>query len=313
MYKLPCWRLAVMAVLGLVSVTALAQETIVVQDKAITQCDASDSLASIEPNQPLVLIVHGCFASAQQFKALAGVYEHLGVQTACFEYDDRRGLDAVANELVQSINRLSPILDEQRLTVIAHSQGGLIARKAHAQVADRAENIDHNNIELVTISSPFNGIEASSHCGIGWLRVASLGIVDGICYLVTGAKYLDIPPQADFINQPEPLITQLQRHLLIKTDETETCRTRNSQGQCVKDDYVFSLQEQTQSKVDDSQVSTPLVVHAGHAEIVGSESVVPWKLIEVLQQQKVMPEPKEGERATFTSMVEAIYLNYPLG
>ncbi|WP_413282796.1 esterase/lipase family protein [Vibrio sp. MA40-2] len=272
----------------------------------VKRCSSDTGPLYLYPDQPLVLVVHGCRSSAGQFKALSEVYNHLGEQTACFEYDDRVSLETVSGELVDAINALSPIIGEERIVVLGHSQGGLIARRAHTQRRSDNKSLTHKNIDLVTISAPFNGINASSHCGIDWLRIASLGLVDTICYLVTGSKYLEIPPQAEFIELPGKLAKQVQSHLVIKTDEVDTCRQYEASGECLKEDYVFSLDEQKQNLVG---ISEPIIVKAGHVEIVGNEMTTPWKLINILQEHGLMMNPDDAELERFTQVVNKIYHN----
>ncbi|MGV2986074.1 esterase/lipase family protein [Vibrio sp. E150_011] len=279
-------------------------------EQTVRSCGSASEPLRLSKNEPLVLIVHGCFASEGQFKALSEVYAELGQQTACFEYDDRRRLDDVAADLIDAANTLSPVLGDQKLTVLGHSQGGLITRRAATDHDSDGKHIIHHPLEIATISAPFKGIEVASHCGTTWLRVASLGIVDAICYAVTGAKYLDIPPQAEFIETPGELVPQLDRHLIIKTDEVNTCRIQDANGQCIKDDYVFSLTEQSKSRVDRSVQGQAITVHAGHAEIVGNETVTPWKLIEVLQRYGLMATPDPSDVETFTMSVNRIYQRF---
>ncbi|MCL9773997.1 esterase/lipase family protein [Vibrio methylphosphonaticus] len=312
MEKWCCWATCTAIAVGTISSVQAEMVDLsqLFPDKTVRSCESSNKPLQLNQNEPLVLIVHGCFASEGQFRALSEVYAELGQQTACFEYDDRDRLDDVSGDLIDAINTLSPALGEQQLTVLGHSQGGLISRRAVTRHRTDGKGITHQPLEIATISTPFKGIEAASHCGINWLRVASLGVVDAICYAVTGAKYLDIPPQADFIETPGELISQLERHLIIKTDELNTCRTQNADGQCIQDDYVFSLVEQTKYKVDSSEQSQPITVHAGHAEIVGNETVTPWKLIEVLQRYGLMAKPTPSEVETFTTSVNQIYQRF---
>ncbi|GMQ48506.1 esterase/lipase family protein [Vibrio sp. 10N] len=291
-------------------ISAAVDLTTLFPEQSVKRCDNSKQPLNINREQPLVLIVHGCFASAGQFKALAGVYEHLDQQVACFEYDDRDSLERVSGELAQSINKLNTVVGGEKLTIIGHSQGGLISRRAVTADRQDGKTVTHADLELVTVSAPFNGIEASSHCGINWLRIATLGIIDGICYLVTGEKYLQIPPQTDFINYPGDLAPEVSRHLIIKTDESGTCRSNSSSGECTQDDYVFSLNEQSQLSVDNMRRSESTTVAAGHAEIVGNEVEVPWKLIETLQQFEVMARPNQAELEQFYVVVQNIYNNY---
>ncbi|MGL6314293.1 esterase/lipase family protein [Vibrio sp. WXL103] len=300
-----CWVLlasnSAVAKQGLVDVETLFP------DKQVKRCDNTSQPLLLRQDEPLVLVVHGCRSSAGQFKALAQVYEHLGEQTACFEYDDRRSLEKVSGELIDAMNTLSPIVGDERMVVLGHSQGGLITRRAHADNRQDSKTLTHDNIDIATISAPFNGIEASSHCGIGWLRIATLGIVDAICYVVAGPKYLEIPPQSSFIEQPGPLANQVRSHLVIKTDETDTCRSYSSTGQCDKDDYVFSLAEQTQHKIENSLLSETVVIDAGHVEIVGGETTTPWKLISLLQQHDLMTLPADKDKVEFIQVVNRIF------
>ncbi|WP_264874404.1 esterase/lipase family protein [Vibrio agarivorans] len=279
-------------------------------DQSVKRCGHSSESLTLKRDEPVTVIVHGCRSSAGQFKALAQVYEHLGEQTVCFEYDDRQSLDTVSGQLIDALNALSPIAGDERIIVLGHSQGGLIARRAHTQHRQDQKVLTHSHIDIATISAPFNGIDASSHCGIGWLRIASLGLVDAICYLVTGPKYLDIPPQSDFIVQPGALAPQVYSHLVVKTDETETCRTYSSSGQCIEDDYVFSLVEQTKLKIETSPRITSVVVDAGHVEIVGNDTNIPWKLISVLQENRLMKMPEEAEFESFAQAVRKIYQSF---
>ncbi|PMH44586.1 hypothetical protein BCU68_03555 [Vibrio sp. 10N.286.49.B3] len=276
-------------------------------NQEVKRCDSQPGELLLEPNQPLVLIVHGCRSSAGQFKALSKVYEHLGEQSACFEYKDRSSLDKVSGQLIDAINTLSPIVGEERIVVLGHSQGGLVTRRAH--MADRVDRktLTHSMIDIATISTPLNGINAASHCGLDWLRVASLGLVDAICYLISGSKYLEIPPQSDFISQPGQLATPVASHLIIKTNEINTCRVQSQSGTCQQDDYVFSIEEQTQAQIEKSVLSTALVVDAGHVEIVGNEITPPWKLIHVLQDNGLMKYPDGSESESFVQVVNQIY------
>lgn len=162
-------------------------------------------------------------------------------------------------------------------------------------------------MQLTTVSSPFNGIEISSHCGITPLRILSLGIVDLICYAVTGEKYQQIPPNADFIEQPGELVASVSQHLVVKTDERNSCRKENDKGECIEDDYVFSVNEQSNNQVDDG-VNTDLVtVKAGHVEIVGNGESVPTDLINILKQQKVLVDKSDINQQEQARLLQLLY------
>ncbi len=251
----------------------------------IKNCDGSP--VDIDANKPITVIVHGCFSSATKFRALADTYTEHGEQVVCFEYDDRRSLDEVSGDLIVAINMLSNIVVEQSINIVGHSQGGLISRRALIEDRQDYLTVQHKSLSLITVSAPFNGIDAANHCGIDMLRVASLGLVDVICYLATGDKYRQITSSSDFINNPGKLVPAVQSHLVVKTREENTCRVFEN-GKCIEDDYVFSLEEQTKKNIEDDQRAHVVTMNAGHVEIVGSELTTPQKLVRLFQEQGVL-------------------------
>src|SRR5690348_12336452 len=54
--------------------------------------DSPDRTLRFGASQPLHVLVHGCFGSSGQFRALAQVLAFHGQQAACFTYDDRAKL-----------------------------------------------------------------------------------------------------------------------------------------------------------------------------------------------------------------------------
>lgn len=284
----------------------LAKQTLNIE--GLKHCNnANDSRIHVNPEEPLTIIVHGCFASVGQFKTLADVYGLYDQQAICFEYDDRKSLEETSGELVSALNTLSNENPNQSLHVIGHSQGGLVARRALTADREDEKKVATKQLQLTTISSPFNGIEISSHCGVTSLRILSLGIVDLICYAVTGEKYQQIPPNADFIEQPGDLLSSVSQHLVIKTDERNTCRRTNDEGVCVEDDYVFSVNEQTNQDVDNIVNADLITVEAGHVEIVGNGESVPTDLIDILKDQQLLIDNGTVGQLEQARLIEQLY------
>lgn len=68
-------------------------------------------------------------------------------------------------------------------TVIGHSMGGLVARKALEADGRDQRRRDDANIQLVTVSAPLAGIKAASTCGVRQLHWLSLGTLPGLCWI----------------------------------------------------------------------------------------------------------------------------------
>ncbi|MES1205424.1 MAG: hydrolase [Pseudomonadota bacterium] len=235
------------------------------------------------------MLVHGCNSPPGQLASLAGVFEAHGQQTVCFSYDDRERLEASAERFVAALELLKAHLTSRRIVVLGHSQGGLIARRA--LVRDRAQGLredDGFRYELVTVSSPFHGIDSSADCGSVALRVITLGITVGVCRMVAGAMWSEIYPRSSFMRRPGTLLSSVQRHVNVVTDERATCRRRDLAGNCLKSDFVFSLAEQYAPLVDDDTRAQSTEIRAGHVEIVGQGGNPPQKLIRLLQEERIL-------------------------
>jgi len=262
-------------------------------------CNESGKASTVDPRAPMVVLVHGCNYSQGRFAALSEVFALHDQQTLCFRYNDRRRIGDVALELNRALGKLAAQLERSELTVLGHSQGGLVARAAVALAHQQPLNTRRGplRLSLVTVSAPFSGIRAASDCGALWLHITSLGTTLAVCRVVAGAKWRDIHARSQLVQSPGRLATQVDAHLEIRTDERDTCRTIGPDGLCSHSDYVFSLGEQHNERVDaDPRVTTDLVA-AGHVEIVGDKAMPPLKLLVALQRHGVLnptPAPKQA-------------------
>lgn len=267
--------------------------------------DGPDRTLHLDSRAPVTVLVHGCFSSAGRFRALAQVHAFQGRQALCFSYDDRATLSDSAERLQTALRALAAQTPNREFRLLGHSQGGLVARRA--LTATKALPADAH-LQLATISSPFSGIAAADHCGSKLLRRASLGVVNAICNLVTGAKWREITATSDFIRSPGALAPQVTAYLKVETDERDSCRRRRDDGGCDEDDFVFSLDEQRQPVVDRSGPIAVREVRAGHVEIVGDHSNVPDKLLGILQQHDFLGPIEPARSTAFNALLQRLYL-----
>ena len=286
----------------------LPEPDITVQIPSLSSCTSSrDTDLRLNSEQPVTVIVHGCFASEGRFRSLADVFAFHGQQTLCFDYNDRDSLEVSSAELIRSLEALSTVLKTPTIQVIGHSQGGLVARRALTQ--ERADRLVADNavITLTTVSAPFGGIEAASHCGSEALAWLSLGLVKPVCLIVTGEKYKEIPPGSDFMLNPGRLLPFVDRHLKIVTDEKNSCRKYGDKSECIEDDYVFSLLEQDQPAIEGDVSLEEITVKSGHIEIVGDVTISPTKLIEILQREGILLETPADSKASLELLLARLY------
>ena len=268
--------------------------------------DNPDRTLRLDSRQPVAVLVHGCYGSSGLFRALAQVLAFHGQQSACFTYDDRDSMVKSSRELIAAIDDLGSRMDSKAMTVIGHSQGALIARKA--LVADRPDALANRDLELrlVTVSGPFSGIASAHQCGDPVTRKYTLGLIGPLCRIATGDKWSEITYTSDFIRNPGPLHRQLMGHLKVVTDERGTCR-RSESGQCLESDEVFSLREQRHPIVDSEPKAKVEEVKAGHVEIVGDKRSAPVKLIAVLQDNGILHPTAPHRLADLDVLLARLY------
>jgi len=277
-----------------------------VEIDGITPC-TSDSRdpGELDPNVPIVVLVHGCNDSAGRFTTLAEVFEAHDQQAICFTYESRDTIEVGAQRLVRALAELERRAPEQAISVIAHSQGGLVARRALSDALEGAPTLGAEYY-LVTISSPFAGIHAARHCSLRWLHGLSLGITAAICRGIAGRNWREIHHQAEPVRNPGRLALAVTTYVQIRTDERGSCRVRRENGSCAEDDFVFSLDEQRNPKTKGSSFRE-VEVEAGHVAIVGREGVVPDQLVGLLQTAGIMNPTPPDRRDEITDLLRRLY------
>ena len=269
--------------------------------------DSDDKSIQIDSKSPLTVLVHGCNGSAGRFRSLAQLYAFHGQQAVCYSYDDRDSLVYSADKLAIAVSKLADVTNNQGISIIGHSMGGLIARKAVEKDNKSSNTLIDKNLELITISAPLSGIESANHCGIKPLHWLSLGVIPGICWLITGDNWSEITPSSSFIMYPEPLIPSVQKYLKIVTNEKNTCRRKGSDGSCIESDYVFNLSEQYHPRIDNYPNVTGVQVDAGHVEIVGDKRIVPRKLVSILQVYGMLAYTSPDRREALEKLLANLY------
>lgn len=272
--------------------------------------NSPDRTIRLNSQQPVTILVHGCRGSTGNFRALAEVMAFHGQQAACFTYDDRDSLMRSSGQLAAALDALEAKMRNKQITVIGHSQGALITRKA--LVTNRPDPVQDKSaqIRLVTISGPFSGIASAEQCGTpaAYMRVLTLGLLKPLCWIISGDKWYEITSASEFIRQPGELLPQVHSHLKIVTDERDTCR-RTEDGSCLETDYAFSLDEQYHPPVDKVSIVKNVEIKAGHVEIVGDQRVAPVKLISVLQQYGILNQTDILRSAEFERLLDRLYVN----
>lgn len=260
----------------------------------------------LDPNRPLMVLVHGCNFSMGSFRTLAELIEAHDQQTICFNYDDRGSIDEASRQLAAALKVLEGFAPGQEITVLGHSQGGLVAR--HALSASRDPSFAALfHYRLVTVSAPFSGINTSKNCGLPLLHIGSLGLTVLVCQIIAGNKWTEIFPGSEFIRNPGTLAHGVGLHVRIATDERGGCARRNPAGECVKRDEVFTIGEQLNDTIDGEPRVERVEIRSGHSEIIGEWGAPPTRLLAVLQSLKILSQISPERRDHIAALMMKHY------
>lgn len=250
--------------------------------------ESKGSTFRFNSNYPITVLVHGRYSAVKKFSMLAQLYAFHGHQTVCFSYRDRDSLILSADKLISSLQQLMSVSNNKSISIIGHSLGGLIARKALEN--RKLNNLSGSgvNVKLITVAAPFAGVAAAQPCAYRTLNWLSLGIIPGICWVISGDNWYEITSNSDFIKYPKPLSPSVQRYLKVVTNEQNRCRRKNKLEKCIESDYVFGLSEQYNPVIDSYPQVTNIQVDAGHVEIIGNKQLSPLKLLAILQQEDML-------------------------
>lgn len=281
----------------------------VVEISGLTPCTAeADPHVRLNRAAPVAILVHGYRGTPAHMRPLAQELTDRGLQTVCFEYDDREMLITSALELARTIDGLAEVLVQPRITVVGHSQGGLIARKALVQELPEPLHSPFARLKLVTVSTPFAGTASAKLCAWMPARIVTLGLGDLVCRLVSGKKWYEITYASRFIREPGTLVRSVSEHLLVITDESGSCRRFDARGACAEGDQVLGVGEQRFASVETDPRATVEVVKAGHLEIVGESGGSASKLVAAMAKHAlVAPDPTSlpGRRVVARSAAHA--------
>jgi pimeloyl-ACP methyl ester carboxylesterase len=259
----------------------------------LSVCGGGEAELELDAAKPLVLFVPGHGDRGDRYAELAWRFERQGMQAACFAYNDRADLEASSARLIRALEALEARLAPGRITVVAHSQGGLIARRALVgERPDRLRTVPGFTYTLVAVATPFGGVRATADCGRTWLHILTLGTSAAVCSIVSGDAWKDLPPSSVFIRNPGTLVPEVTEAIGVVTQERGTCRRRTFVGVCDESDAVFSVGEQRNATIEGDSRWARVEVAAGHDEIVGAVGTPPLKLFTVLESQGILtPQP----------------------
>jgi alpha-beta hydrolase superfamily lysophospholipase len=131
-----------------------------------------------DPAKIPVLFVHGARGYPQEWERLAAGLDRTRYQPVMFQYPSGMRLQPVVDGLVDMLEELHETFAFRELVIVAHSMGGLVARKA---ISRGTTGTWTDTVRLlVTISTPWAGIDGadrarkeSAFAVPSWVDVAS--------------------------------------------------------------------------------------------------------------------------------------------
>ncbi len=199
-------------------------------------------------DRPLAVVAHGIHPTAGDLDPLVDDLELRGFAVAEFTYDDTQPLEHSARQLGGALGAMLDRSPRDEVTVVAHSMGGLVARRA--LTGGHASNLAERPTAfvLVTVASPLGGF-----------AVANGALTDPL----GPDSHDDLGTRAAFVRAPGRLADNV-RHIKLETDERRTWRRV---GDSLTADDVVSLRQQ-RNPVVDADAAERRVLRAGHVGVL---------------------------------------------
>lgn len=201
-----------------------------------------------------VLFVHGISGSGYDWRYLTRHLDRSRFQPWIVQYPSGMRLGLISKGLNQAIKQLHASLGFDKLDVVAHSMGGLVARgfiNHHLGQTSQQFSIEH----FVSISTPWFGHSAAA-MGVKYSPIAIPSWFD----LAPGSPYLASLYQA-------ALPDSLQYHLLFSYNGKDASLLSNENS-----DGVISLSSQLASAAQNAAVKV-IGYNENHTSILSSKAV----------------------------------------
>jgi pimeloyl-ACP methyl ester carboxylesterase len=232
-------------------------------------------LEPYDPKKLPVVFVNGISGSFQDWRPILGKLDRSKYQPWLFYYPSGIRLDKAANTLAGGLLQLRQQHSFDRLVVVAHSMGGLIARTAIQRAAVAAGT---NFIpEFVTISTPWAGHTAAA-TGVKYAR-----------YPVPAWR--DMSPGSEFLKEllAQPLPEGTRHDLMFGY------RSSGGFGLPEDNDGVVAVSSELAEPVQ-GQAASVFGLHLNHDEILQSPIVL-QRLEEFLGRMRGTAEAPHGIKA----------------
>lgn len=160
-------------------------------------------LEAYDPKKIPVVFVHGIGGTPRSFKPIIDSLDHRRYQAWVYSYPSGLPIDGAAQGLADLTDRLQRHYGFKKMHVVAHSMGGLVARRS---VQMTGNEMGKNYVSsLTTISTPWNGVP-----------FATMGVLG---LPVPVPSWVDLRPGSHFTQRilKDPLPVP---HLLIATEKS---------------------------------------------------------------------------------------------
>lgn len=221
-----------------------------------------------DATRPVVVIVHGWDPEPGQFDPLGRELAARGYSVVRWRWDWRGNMEAAADALVRGVRALVAEHRLPDLRVFAHSQGGLLARRAMTR--GRAETLaDTVPIRLVTLASPFGGFWSAN--GTYTMPWNIFGIA---------ASHRQLRSWSRFIRRPGALGANVEH---VKVDTDEPGRTRIKDGRVVKDASLKPRNER--QRAVDAAAARRYALALGHSGPLSDDGRLRPELVAILDRE----------------------------
>lgn len=223
------------------------------EDKYLGKGKAARLLAieSYDKDKEPLILVHGIRGNPVDLQKVVDRFKDSNFQLMVLAYADFKKRTSVNGTMfAEELRRL----DAPKLTIVAHSMGGLVSRKA---LADLSESGDNKDVTFFSVDTPWHGFDGPSDDNFRY-RIAELFIPAGL---------EDMRSRSDFFKDinSSRLSTSIKVHLSFAEEGTEAF------GPTETDQFIIPEMKENFEKALALTQEEILIFPGNHMTVIGGK------------------------------------------
>jgi pimeloyl-ACP methyl ester carboxylesterase len=199
-----------------------------------------------DETRPPVLLVHGIRGKPADLQSIVDSLKNSQYQLYVLAYNDfKRKVSANGKDLAILLKEFKA---RKKLTIVAHSMGGIVVRKALGDLSESDDIQEFESIRFISIDSPWHGFDGPED-GSMKMKVASPFLPDGLEDMRARSKFL----RNLYVNK---LPTNIEVNLLFASEGDEAFGPSEIEGKAVIKEQITHFESAISMTTEELRVFT---------------------------------------------------------